>query len=315
MASGPLSGLRVVEMTGDDARLAGKMLTEAGASVVRVGPAFAWTGDDRPGQSVAHGGLLDWWFDGGKDIVVDDLATEAGRSAYRRLAEQADLVIESHHPGVLPNWDWNMTRSSRSTLGSSRSPSPRSVAPDPMPTGRRAISSPERWVGYRACRGRPTIPSTRGDARTSTSARSWRPSAGSPAYGTHGSPGSASTSTSRCTRRSRRRSSTCSSSGGSPICCPCRNVRCVKGRCIGSARTWWPMPGPVHATSPRPPTRRCSSSGWLKRATRKVPNLLRCRSRRYSVRCPESWRPSSDSRSPRTPVNSSPRRNADNRLR
>ena len=69
MASGPLSGLRVVEMTGDHGRLAGKMLTEAGASVVRVGPAFAGPAMSDPAVA-ARGGLLDWWFDGGKDIVA-----------------------------------------------------------------------------------------------------------------------------------------------------------------------------------------------------------------------------------------------------
>ena len=100
MASGPLSGLRVIEMTGDDARLAGKMLTEAGAAVVRLGPAFGGPAMADPAVA-ARGGLLDWWFDGGKDVVIDDLATDAGQSAYRRLAEHADLVIESAPPGRL----------------------------------------------------------------------------------------------------------------------------------------------------------------------------------------------------------------------
>ncbi len=100
MGSGPLSGLRVIEMTGDDARLAGKMLTEAGAAVVRLGPAFGGPAMADPAVA-ARGGLLDWWFDGGKDVVVDDLASEAGQSAYRRLAEHADLVIESSPPGRL----------------------------------------------------------------------------------------------------------------------------------------------------------------------------------------------------------------------
>jgi crotonobetainyl-CoA:carnitine CoA-transferase CaiB-like acyl-CoA transferase len=100
MASGPLSGLRVIEMTGDDARLAGKMLTEAGAAVVRLGPAFGGPAMADP-VVAARGGLLDWWFDGGKDVVTDDLTSEAGRNAYRRLAERADLVIESSPPGRL----------------------------------------------------------------------------------------------------------------------------------------------------------------------------------------------------------------------
>lgn len=99
MAEGPLSGLRVVEMTGDEGRLAGKVLAESGASVVRVGPAFA--GPVMTGDAAERGGLLDWWFDGGKHAVPDDLSTDAGRDAYRRLAERADLVIESAPPGRL----------------------------------------------------------------------------------------------------------------------------------------------------------------------------------------------------------------------
>lgn len=40
VAQGSLSGLGVVETTGDAGRLAGKLLVESGASVVRLGPAF-----------------------------------------------------------------------------------------------------------------------------------------------------------------------------------------------------------------------------------------------------------------------------------
>ena len=87
-------------MTGDAGRLAGKMLAEAGASVVRVGPAYAGPAMIDT-AAASRGGLLDWWFDGGKDVVLDDLSSESGRDAYRRLAEQADLVIESSPPGQL----------------------------------------------------------------------------------------------------------------------------------------------------------------------------------------------------------------------
>jgi crotonobetainyl-CoA:carnitine CoA-transferase CaiB-like acyl-CoA transferase len=97
MAVGPLHGLRVVEMTGDEGRLAGKLLAETGASVVRLGPACAgppMTVDDARG-------VLDWWFDGGKDLLPDDLSSAAGQDAYRRLAARADLIIESAPPGAL----------------------------------------------------------------------------------------------------------------------------------------------------------------------------------------------------------------------
>jgi crotonobetainyl-CoA:carnitine CoA-transferase CaiB-like acyl-CoA transferase len=49
----------------------------------------------------ARGGLLDWWYDGGKVPIGADLASAAGRATYRRLAERADLIIETEPPGRL----------------------------------------------------------------------------------------------------------------------------------------------------------------------------------------------------------------------
>jgi hypothetical protein len=61
VAQGSLIGLRVVEMTGDAGRLAGKLLVESGASVVRLGPAFGGPAMADP-TVAARGGLLDWGF-------------------------------------------------------------------------------------------------------------------------------------------------------------------------------------------------------------------------------------------------------------
>ena len=132
-------------MTGDDARLAGKMLTEAGAAVVRLGPAFGGPAMADPAVA-ARGGLLDWWFDGGKDVVVDDLASEAGRNAYRRLSEHADLVIETSPPGRLAELGLDHDALVEVNPGSSRSRSHRSAARGLGRTGSRAISSPARWA-------------------------------------------------------------------------------------------------------------------------------------------------------------------------
>ncbi len=97
---GPLSGLRVIEVSGELGRFAGKLLAESGASVARVGrptsgPAM---GDAR---LAARGGLLDWWTEGGKHPVDIDLTTPDGAAAYRRLAQSADLVIDTTAPGFL----------------------------------------------------------------------------------------------------------------------------------------------------------------------------------------------------------------------
>ena len=99
----PLQGLRVVDLTDDSGRFATKVLTEMGASVVRVhdgdgvthGPAM------RNPEAVARGGLLDWWYDAGKQSMPLDLASAAGVDAYRALTARADLVIETLKPGRL----------------------------------------------------------------------------------------------------------------------------------------------------------------------------------------------------------------------
>ena len=76
-AGGPLSGLRVIEVSGELGRFAGKILAESGASVARVGrpssgPAM------RDAALAARGGLLDWWNEGGKHAVDIDLRTPEG---------------------------------------------------------------------------------------------------------------------------------------------------------------------------------------------------------------------------------------------
>jgi crotonobetainyl-CoA:carnitine CoA-transferase CaiB-like acyl-CoA transferase len=100
MPEPPLAGLRVVELADDTARFAGKLLSEAGASVVQLCAAFP--GPDMTDPAAARrGGLLDWWYDGGKARYPVDLGTDGGRDTYRRLAEHADLIVETMPPGRL----------------------------------------------------------------------------------------------------------------------------------------------------------------------------------------------------------------------
>jgi benzylsuccinate CoA-transferase BbsE subunit/naphthyl-2-methylsuccinate CoA transferase subunit len=100
MLRGPLDGLRVVALTDELGRFAVKLLTESGASVARIGRAAPGPAMEDP-TVAARGGLLDWWFDGGTRWVDIDLDTEDGRTTYRRLAAQADLIIENQPPGRL----------------------------------------------------------------------------------------------------------------------------------------------------------------------------------------------------------------------
>jgi len=100
MARGPLEGLRVIDLTDDSGRFAAKLLAEAGATVARVGRGSSGP-PMRSADAAALGGLLDWWYDGGKLRLHIDLDTEEGGSAYRALAEHADLVIETEPPGAM----------------------------------------------------------------------------------------------------------------------------------------------------------------------------------------------------------------------
>ena len=90
--SGPLSGLRVVELAGlGPAPFAGMLLADMGADVVRV---------DRPG-----GNVLD--LPPGTDIlargrrsIAVNLKDRAGVETVLRLVERADVLLEGFRPGV-----------------------------------------------------------------------------------------------------------------------------------------------------------------------------------------------------------------------
>jgi len=97
---GSLEGLRVVILTDETGRFAGKLLIESGASVAQLRPGFSGPAMTEP-AAAARGGLLDWWYDGGQRKVPLDLSTASGLDGYRRLASTADLVIETEPPGRL----------------------------------------------------------------------------------------------------------------------------------------------------------------------------------------------------------------------
>ena len=71
---GALSGLRVVDLTGDAGRFATKLLSELGADVVRVGAGSPGLPLADP-AAAALGGVADWWYDGGKRRCPVDLGT------------------------------------------------------------------------------------------------------------------------------------------------------------------------------------------------------------------------------------------------
>lgn len=89
--TGPLTGLRVVELAGmGPGPHAAMLLADQGADVVRVErvPPSPETGD--PGDQLLRG----------RRIVVADLKSPEGRETALALAEQADVLIEGFRPGV-----------------------------------------------------------------------------------------------------------------------------------------------------------------------------------------------------------------------
>ncbi|MEM9130703.1 MAG: CoA transferase [Actinomycetota bacterium] len=98
--SGPLSGLRVLDLTDDLGRFGTKLLAEYGATVWRP-PRRGTPGNALTGAAGDFGGVLDWWFDAAKQRVRIGLDDAEGIEAYRRLAAEADLIVESAPPGLL----------------------------------------------------------------------------------------------------------------------------------------------------------------------------------------------------------------------
>ena len=107
-----LSGVRVIELSGERIAFAGKLLADMGADVILVEPpggdparALPPFVDDRPGPDRS----LWWWHHHtSKRGVTLDLETEEGRARFRALAAGADILLESEPAGRLAalGLDW-----------------------------------------------------------------------------------------------------------------------------------------------------------------------------------------------------------------
>jgi crotonobetainyl-CoA:carnitine CoA-transferase CaiB-like acyl-CoA transferase len=104
--SGPLAGLRVVELCDEKGAFAGKLLADMGAEVIKIEPPAgdATRGygpflDDRPDP---EGSLWFWHYNTNKRGVTLDLDDERGRALLKRLiVETADVFLESMPPGQM----------------------------------------------------------------------------------------------------------------------------------------------------------------------------------------------------------------------
>ncbi len=90
--SGPLAGVKVVELTGlAPAPFGCMILADLGAEVIRVD-----RGGSGGGGLMAPSGVLDR----SRQSIALDLKTEGGKEVLRRLAETADVFVEGNRPGV-----------------------------------------------------------------------------------------------------------------------------------------------------------------------------------------------------------------------
>ena len=103
--SGLLRGFRVLDLATRRAEYAGRVFADLGAEVIKVEPPSGAEARHMPPFDERDGsdGVSLYWAAAalGKKSCVIDLESEAGRDDLRRLAETADVFIESFDPGAL----------------------------------------------------------------------------------------------------------------------------------------------------------------------------------------------------------------------
>jgi crotonobetainyl-CoA:carnitine CoA-transferase CaiB-like acyl-CoA transferase len=103
--TGPLAGLRVLELADEKGHFCGKLLGDLGADVVKIEPPG--------GEPCRHvGPFLDdiphperslsfWYYNTSKRGITLNLASADGRQLFQGLAATADVVLETFRPGFL----------------------------------------------------------------------------------------------------------------------------------------------------------------------------------------------------------------------
>jgi formyl-CoA transferase len=103
--AGPLDGTRVLELGQLIAGpFASRLLAEFGADVIKVEP--PGTGDPLRKWRMLHEGTSVWWASQSRNkrSVTLDLRDPEGQAIARRLAAEADVMIENFRPGALEGW-------------------------------------------------------------------------------------------------------------------------------------------------------------------------------------------------------------------
>lgn len=118
MAKKPLEGLRVIELGQLIAGpFAGKMLAEFGAEVIKIESPDG--GDPLRKWRKLYKGTSLWWYvqARNKKSVTANLRLPEGQEIVRRLAREADVVIENFRPGTIEKWGLGYAALSRENPG------------------------------------------------------------------------------------------------------------------------------------------------------------------------------------------------------
>jgi formyl-CoA transferase len=112
-----LQGLKVIELGQLIAGpFAGKFFAEFGAEVIKIEPPG---GDPLRKWRKLHRGTSLWWYvqNRNKKSVTVDLRRTEGQEVMRRIATNADVVIENFRPGTLEKWGLGYERLSSTNPG------------------------------------------------------------------------------------------------------------------------------------------------------------------------------------------------------
>ena len=160
-AKKPLEGIKVIELGQLIAGpFAGKMFAEFGAEVIKIeAPAV----DGQPGGDPLrqwrklHNGTSLWWYAQArnKKSVTVNLRLAEGQEIARKLARDADIVIENFRPGTMEKWGLGYERLAAENPGLIMLRLSGFGQTGPIATRPDSARSASRWAG---CAISPAIP-------------------------------------------------------------------------------------------------------------------------------------------------------------
>ena len=104
-STGPLAGLRVLELTSEHAQFCGKLMADLGADVIKIEPPGGQetrnVGPFLDDEVNPERSLYFWHYNTSKRGITLDLNTPSGQDIFRKLSVTAGLILESFPPGHL----------------------------------------------------------------------------------------------------------------------------------------------------------------------------------------------------------------------